>query len=562
MSQVVDQKKCVTCGADFSVFEEDRELLDKMKVYDKYDIPDPIECWDCRQQRRQAQRNERNLYPDECDKCGKNMLSIFSPDKEATVYCPKCWWGGEDDPLDYGREFDFGRPFFDQWKELYHEVPRMSLIVLGEQENSDYAHDAYRLKNCFLTFDGEQSWDCMYGETFYKLKDCMDFLVASQCELCYEVVNCSNCYNSKFCKFCKTCSESAFLYDCVGCKDCFACCNLSQAKFCIFNEQYSEKDYKEKLEEYKIDSYEGLEKFKKEFAEFVVKQPKRAYRGVKNEEVIGDHIDNCKDCYYCFDCAGLRDCRYCTNVVVGANDCMDVDIWGENMNLAYNCECVGAGAQELMCNYYAGRNVGNVYYSAFCWDSSFDLFGCVGLRHKNFCILNKKYSEDEYHELLERIVAHMRETGEWGQFMPAETSWFGYNETVAHEFYPLDRDAVKERGWNWMDIPAREFAKQKYEIPNAISDVPDSIVDEILGCSECGRNYKVTPQELKYYRRFGVPIPRLCYNCRHYVRRRSKNPRRLWQRKCARSRVPVWTSYSPDRMEDVWSPEEYVKEFF
>ena len=222
MNQVVSQKKCQSCGAGFPVLDKDRALLDKMKVYDKYDIPDPVDCWDCRQQRRQSHRNERNLYPDKCGKCEKDILSIFSPEKKATVYCPTCWWGDGFDGLSYGRDYDFSRPFFEQWKELYDEVPRISLIVLGEMVNSDYAHDAYRLKNCYLTFDGEQAWDCLYGETFFKLKDCMDFLVTYESELCYETVNCSNCYNLKFSKFCVNCSESSFLHDCVGCKNCFA----------------------------------------------------------------------------------------------------------------------------------------------------------------------------------------------------------------------------------------------------------------------------------------------------------------------------------------------------
>lgn len=562
MNQVVSQKKCATCGTGFPVLDKDRALLDKMKVYGKYDIPDPVDCWDCRQQRRQSHRNERNLYPSKCGKCEKDILSIFSPEKEVTVYCPTCWWGDEFDGLSYGRDYDFSRPFFEQWKELYHEVPRISLIVLGEMVNSDYAHDAYRLKNCYLTFDGEQAWDCLYGETFYKLKDCMDFLVTYESELCYETVNCSNCYNLKFSKFCVNCSESSFLHDCVGCKNCFACCNLHRAQWCIFNKQYSEQEYKKKIAEYGLKGYEALEAFKKEFAEFVAEQPKRAYRGVKNEDVVGDHIDNCKDVYYSFDTVGCRDCRYCTNMAIGANDCMDVDIWGDKLNLAYNCECVGAGAANLMCDYYVARGAVNVFYSAFCWDSVADIFGCVGLRHKKRCILNKQYSEEEYHVMVERIVAHMRETGEWGQFFPVETSWFGYNETVGHEFYPLSEEQVRERGWQWRDVPAREFAKQGYKIPDRIEDVSDLIVGEVLACEECGRNFKITPQELKRLRAFEVPISHKCFNCRHFARRRAKNPRRLWKRESAKSGKPLFTSYAPDRPEKVWTVDEYIKEFF
>jgi hypothetical protein len=30
--------------------------------------------------------------------------------------------------------------------------------------------------------------------------------------------------------------------------------------------------------------------------------------------------------------------------------------------------------------------------------------------------------------------------GEWGEFFPSHVSPFGYNETVAMEYYPVDRN--------------------------------------------------------------------------------------------------------------------------
>jgi len=37
----------------------------------------------------------------------------------------------------------------------------------------------------------------------------------------------------------------------------------------------------------------------------------------------------------------------------------------------------------------------------------------------------------------------MRSTGEWGEFFPHELSPFGYNETVAQEYFPLTEEEVK-----------------------------------------------------------------------------------------------------------------------
>jgi hypothetical protein len=39
----------------------------------------------------------------------------------------------------------------------------------------------------------------------------------------------------------------------------------------------------------------------------------------------------------------------------------------------------------------------------------------------------------------------MRITNEWGEFFPTWLSPFGYNETVANEYYPLSEVEVKEK---------------------------------------------------------------------------------------------------------------------
>ena len=37
----------------------------------------------------------------------------------------------------------------------------------------------------------------------------------------------------------------------------------------------------------------------------------------------------------------------------------------------------------------------------------------------------------------------MKSTGEWGEFFPHEMSPFGYNETVAQEYFPMTEDEVR-----------------------------------------------------------------------------------------------------------------------
>jgi hypothetical protein len=51
--------------------------------------------------------------------------------------------------------------------------------------------------------------------------------------------------------------------------------------------------------------------------------------------------------------------------------------------------------------------------------------------------LNKQYTKEEYEKLLPKIIAHMKKTGEWGEFFPISISPFNYEETPAMDYYPL-----------------------------------------------------------------------------------------------------------------------------
>ena len=545
---------CKVSGRKFQITEKDLEFYKEMGV------PTPQLCPEERQRLRLSFRNELNLYKRKCDLTGKDIISIYSPDKPYKVYDHNVWWSDQWDPLEYGRDFDFNRPFFEQFKELLDVVPRIGVLVLGDNENSDYTHDNYRLKNCYLVFDGEQGYDSLYGETFVITKSCVDFYQLTNCEFCYECVRCQDCHNVNFSSFCNNCSDSYFLQDCQGCRNCFGCCNLRQKEYHILNEPYSKEEYFEKIKTFEIGSHSALEKLKESSKEFFLKFPKKFVRGLMNENVIGDFLYNCKDCEECYDCSQLRDCKYCTDCQMAANDCHDIDIWGDGMQFCYNCEVTGAGAERIVASYYGALNASNVYHSYFCCNNVHNLLGCTGLTQKKYCILNKQYTKEEYKKLFQKIKKHMEKTGEWGEFFPAHLSSFAYNETVAQDFFPLKQEEAEKLGYKWKEKDPADYKKQSYATPDTINEVEDSIVDEILACSLCSRNYRITVPELKFYRRQSLPIPRNCFYCRHKARKSLKNPRQLFDRTCEKCQAPIRTTYQESQPEIVYCESCYLKE--
>ncbi|MDO8574209.1 MAG: hypothetical protein Q7R86_01120, partial [bacterium] len=218
--------------------------------------------------------------------------------------------------------------------------------------------------------------------------------------------------------------------------------------------------------------------------------------------------------------------------------------------------------------------------------------GCVSMKNGKYCILNKQYSPSEYKTLKEEIKSHMLKTGEYGEFFPPKLSPFGYNETQGQVYMPFNskEEAIKE-GWKWEDtLNSGTFGKETVileNIPDSITDIQDSFLKEIIACSNCNKNYKITPNELNFYRKESIPIPRLCPDCRYRDRLNLRPPRKLWHRACmclssedpakgggyqsykntathfhGEGKCPneFETSYSPDRKEIVYCEQCYQAE--
>lgn len=560
-------RSCNECQASFEITDADYAFYDKVSPViagRKFAIPPPVECYDCRQQRRLAMRNEHRLYARTCDLCKRSIISIYSQDKKVTVYCPACWWGDSWDALSYGREFDFNRTFFDQFKEMFMTIPKISRITLGDDINSDYTHDGARLKNCYLIFDGELAEDCYYGELYSSIRNCCDFLYTRECELCYECIHCNKCFDLRNSRYCNNSSSSSFLLDCNSCKNCIACANLVQKEYCVFNQQYSKDEFEKRKEDMHLGTASGVKNLRKQAEEFFLTVPKRATRTLMSEDVTGDNLIECKNTLDSFDCMGMRDCRYCTNCMLGAVDCYDVDAWGTETALAYNCAYIGAGAQQLLGCYYVGFGTANVSYCVFCLQSGQgNLFGCEAVKKEGHCILNKQYSKQEYEQLAPKIIEHMQKSGEWGQFFPLTMSLFAYNETVANDYYPLTKEETLNRGLQWKEsddrVPDVERVIDASSLPDSINDIPDDILNWAIKCSVSGRPYKIQKAELEYYRKMQIPIPREHFEIRHAKRLALRPPRKLWDRQCAKCQKPLQTTYAPERPEIVYCESCYLQ---
>ena len=276
---------------------------------------------------------------------------------------------------------------------------------------------------------------------------------------------------------------------------------------------------------------------------------------MNNESVTGDHISFSKNSYDCYDSTELEDCKYC--------------IWMHQTKNSYDCHGWGLPCELGYENHLTGINSYNVRFSESCWDSVSDLmycryclykcshlFGCVGLQRKSYCILNKQYSKEDYEKLVPKIIEHMKgttaiagsSTGEWGEFFPVWMSPFGYNETEGIKSWPLSKDEALVRGMKWKDEEFRpKSSAPKVDIPYHIKEISDDILEKTLACEDCGKEYKIIAQELKFYRKTGVPVPHKCHDCRYEVRVAMRSQRQLFERECDKCGMGIKTTYSKGR---------------
>lgn len=560
------QQVCRQTGAEFMISDEDLAFYERVSPLfngKKYLIPPPKLAPDVRFMHRLAWRNERGLYKRKCDKTGESIVSWISPDKPYKVYKKDVWWGDSWDALSFGRDFDFSRTFFDQFADLMKEVPWLDLLV-DKTLNSDYANFCNNIKNCYLVYASNNNQDCMFCSYVWGSKDCLDCLQAFDCELCYECVDVVKCYQAFYSLGCENCRDIWFCENCRNCQDCAFSVNLVGKKYCFMNQQLSKEDYEKRLALVRLGEFSKLVEARKFFAGQRLKFPKRFAQILNCENSSGDNIKNSKNLKYGFDTSGAEDCKWMWLGSDPVKDCYDLS-GVEGVELSYNSVVVGLPASRICFSSYVWSNVSEILYSVLSPGSK-NCFGVCGLHKGEYCILNKKYTREEYENLVPRIIEHMQKTGEWGEFFPPKLSPFGYNETLANDYFPMPKEEVLQHGFNWSDYenPPLSFDKilKSAELPESIENVDDGIVNSVIECDVLKKYFKILPQELKFYKKHKLPLPRKHPDVRHMERMALRNPRRLWQRNCAKCNLPIESSFSPDRPESVYCDKCFLAEVY
>lgn len=254
MSQ--ETKVCQNCKRDFVIEPDDFAFYNKIKV------PPPTWCPECRFIQRALWRNEWILYRRKDSRTGEKIFSVFSETAPVKVYEKEYWWSDNWNAIEYGRDYDWSKSFFEQIKNILSEVPLPSRATIGGV-NSDYCMNYTQLKNCYLVFGASYCENCAYIIWGQYSKDCFDSHMIHHSELSYGNLNITRCYRTFFSVNCEDCQDVILSKDCIGCSNCFGCINLRNKSYHIFNQPYIKEDYFKKIQEFNLGSFVDFNKAQK-----------------------------------------------------------------------------------------------------------------------------------------------------------------------------------------------------------------------------------------------------------------------------------------------------------
>ena len=539
MSTKSQVKICVDCKNEFEIDSGD------LNLYEKVGLKIPEQCFFCRLKQYAAFWVFGKFRKGVSNLSGESLITVLPSTARYPIYKSHEWWGDAWNPIDFGQDYDPSKPFFEQLKELQEKIPHPHQVGKNNT-NCDWCDDIWFSRNCYLTRAAFKCENLSYGYRVIGSKDSFDLTLSFNLQNSYDCLECHDSFNLSFSENSRDCIDSYFLYDCRNCQNCFMCWNLRNKRYFIRNKQYTKDQYEKEIKNIKLNSHKELKFLKDEYNNILKNLAvHRENFNLKTTNSTGNYLTNCDKCINVF---AYEDSQNCRNQLRGLSnkDCIDqMGIFGTT-EISGSNSCVYYSYGMKNSNWSSGRYS---EYLEICDEVEY-CFGCIGLRKKKYCILNKQYSKKEYEEITKKLRKHMYDmpyTGvkgrvyKYGEFFPPEFSPWSYNETLAQEYFPLTKEQAKGEGYRWRDPDTKNYVPTilSEDIPNDITSTGDAITDEVLECAHkmrcnqgCTKAFRILSNELQFYRKIGVSLPILCPACRTLERLKMRLGVELYDRSC------------------------------
>jgi hypothetical protein len=511
-------------------------------LYEKIDLVPPTECFECRFKQHFNFSVFGKFRKGASDLSGESFITVLSEKSRYPIYKSREWWSDAWDPMGYGQDYDSSRPFFDQLKELQERVPRPHQT--GENSiNCDWCDDVWSSKNCYLCRSMEKCENCSYLYRVLNTKDSFDIVHSFDLENSYDCLFCHNSFNLNFSENSRDCIDSYFLFDCRNCQNCFMCYNLRNKQYCIRNKQYTKEEYEKELKNIDLSSYKNVEFLKNEFEVFLKNEAiHRENFNIRTTNSTGNYLTDCDKCVNCFFWDKSQNCR---NHFRGINTKDSID-----QTFTWNTEVSGNnsgvfGGYEI--KYSSWSDARYSEYLDLCVECEY-CFGCIGLRKKKYCILNKQFTKEEYEKLKTEIIKDMEKNREYGKFLPYSMGLCEYNFCTGMIYFPnLKKEEILSKGGYWLDEDlSSSDGVSSHELPDSILETDASISSQALICPESKYRFNISPEEYQFHKRKNFALPRIHFDSRIMKRNQKMSIFKAYYYKCFYCKKDIMAYYPPE----------------
>ncbi|OGI86472.1 hypothetical protein A3A05_02885 [Candidatus Nomurabacteria bacterium RIFCSPLOWO2_01_FULL_41_12] len=536
MNTKTETKICVDCKNEFEISSGD------LNLYEKVGLVIPEQCFFCRTKQYLAFFIFGKFRKGISDLSGESLITVLPNNLRYPIYKSHEWWGDGWNPMNFGQEYDENRPFFDQLKELQEKIPRPHQV--GKNNTGcDWCDDVWDSKNCYLCRSLSKCENLSYSYRVVECKDSFDLVYCFNLQNSYDSFSCHNSFNLNFSENCKDCIDSYFLFDCRNCQNCIMSWNLRNKQYYIRNKQYTKEAYEAELVKIGLDSYQNVEALKNEFKKML--QGEAVHRenfNLKTTDSVGNYLTNCDKCVNVFTWETSQNCR---NSLRGmdAKDCID-QFGSWHTEASGNNSCVYGGYQL---KHSSWSNARYSEYLDLCDEVEY-CFGCVGLRKKKYCILNKQYEKDEYENLRNKIINNMEKRGEYGKFLPYSFGLCEYNFSAGAIYFKdiTEKEIVLKGGyWKNEDLSSQDGILSA-SLPDSIIETDPSIKTQALICPESHYRFNISEAEYEFHKRKNFALPRLHFDLRMTKQMRKITVIKSYPYKCMYCENDIMAYYPPE----------------
>ncbi|MFH1405334.1 MAG: hypothetical protein ABIH21_04540 [Patescibacteria group bacterium] len=448
---------------------------------------------------------------------GKKILTHVHPHSGFKVVSDKEWFSS--DYTNMGVVYDFGQGFFNQFLQLVKTVP-FSVSKNFTPPHNSIARASFGDENSYFVV-ATKSKRCAYMENVTDAEDTVEAVLSNNIfqsqNICHSH-RISNCYWIRQSYDCMNCW---FMFDCRNCEHCFGAWNKRYKKYLWFNEQLTQEEWETRFAQVNTCSRSVMNEHEAKFRDVLNSQAVWPNGFITNcQNSSGDYLDKCIDCYKCWGSENAKDEWYSIwsqsgaehnafGLFPGSNNCYESPA-------AINCK-------QAYFSYFVSQ-CQNVEYCIECSECE-NCFGCTNIRHKNFCILNKQYSEVEYWALLDHIKCDMLERGEYGKYFSGAFTCVPHDSsngrTIFSDWAEKEKQELSIQSYDHgLNGAFGDWEGKTFEDLNFVPDAVDTIETEsfskhVFQDPELyNRPFTYHPLELELYKKLKTPIP-----AKHFISR-------------------------------------------